>query len=233
MANHDQLRSNKNQHVAKNTLSKNDDKAVKQAMDKTITYLEEKFNLDTGDYRIEHNARIDLKDLIQMIKLHGKRKADTFSNFVGNDPYIIPDGGALILKKLSSPEYQKLVLVVEMKRQGTNDKRKREGKPEQAQGNAIERLGKNLTGIRAALRYEPITPFVCFGWGVDFAENSLILNRVITMNEFYPLNKTHVNKQDDGFSPVSMYFREKQWEIDEIFEIIKEIAETSIRRYIH
>src|SRR3546814_2927056 len=77
--------------------------------------------------------------------------------------------------------------LVEMKRQGTNDQRALEGKGKQSQGNAIERLGKNLIGFRSALQYERITPFVCFGWGIDFAPGSSILDRVITMNEFYPL----------------------------------------------
>ncbi|ELD9082639.1 restriction endonuclease, partial [Campylobacter jejuni] len=34
------------------------------------------------------------------------------------------------------------------------------------------------------------------------------------------------------FSPVSMYFREEKWEVNEMFEIMKEIAETSLRYYI-
>src|SRR3546814_12068513 len=82
-----------------------------------------------------------------------------------------------------------------MKRQGTNDQRAREGKGKQSQGNAIERLGKNLIGFRSALQYERITPFVCFGWGIDFAPGSSTLDRVITMNEFYPLNRIFVFKR--------------------------------------
>lgn len=34
------------------------------------------------------------------------------------------------------------------------------------------------------------------------------------------------------FSPVSMYFREEKWEVDEMYAIMKEIAETSLRYYI-
>lgn len=55
-----------------------------------------------------------------------------------------------------------------MKNQGTNDRRAREGLPRQAKGNAIERLGKNVIGLRAALMRESIFPFVCFGYGCDF-----------------------------------------------------------------
>lgn len=122
--------------------------------------------------------------------------------------------------------------MVEMKRQGTNDEREREGMERQARGNAIERLGKNLIGVRSTLQYENITPFVCFGWGVDFEEGSSILDRVITMNEFYNLNKIYVFKRE-RYSPVSMFFRKKQWSVEELYEIMKEIAETSIRNYIY
>ncbi|MFB5029699.1 MAG: hypothetical protein WJU30_00240 [Candidatus Phytoplasma pruni] len=54
----------------------------------------------------------------------------------------------------------------EVKRQGTNDKLKDEGKPKQARGNAVERLGKNLTAIKSMFMHELIAPFVCFGWGL-------------------------------------------------------------------
>jgi type II restriction enzyme len=106
--------------------------------------------------------------------------------------------------------YKRIALAVEMKRQGTNDVRELEGKGKQAKDNAIERLGKNLIGIRATLQYEKVTPFVCFGWGVDFAEGSSIRDRIITMNEFYPLNRIFIHKRE-GYSPASMFFREQEW----------------------
>jgi type II restriction enzyme len=81
------------------------------------------------------------------------------------------------------------------------------------------------------LQYEDVTPFVCFGWGVDFDEDSSINDRVITMNEFYPLNRIFVFKRE-GYSPVSMFFRREKWTTKELFEIMKEVAETSIRYYI-
>ncbi len=110
--------------------------------------------------------------------------------------------------------------------------REREGKRKQARGNAIERLGKNLIGIRATLQYEKVTPFVCFGWGIDFAEGSSIRDRIVTMNEFYPLNRIFIHKRE-GYAPVSMFFRERAWEPDELFAIMKEIAEASITTYIY
>ncbi len=51
------------------------------------------------------------------------------------------------------------------------------------------------------------------------------------MNEFYPLNRIFVFKKE-GYSPVSMFFREEKWSESELFEIMKEVAETSIRYYV-
>ncbi|WP_223810446.1 MULTISPECIES: EcoRI family type II restriction endonuclease [unclassified Campylobacter] len=151
---------------------------------------------------------------------------------------IKPDGGILFLRKQDDENFKKVLLITEAKRQGTNDERQKEGKKKQATGNAIERLGKNLTGIKAMLNHEKITPFVCFGWGCDFGPNvKSVLTKLNVLNEFYFLNKTYIFKADGNsnfnyFSPVSMYFREKKWEVDEMFDIMKEIAETSLRYYI-
>ncbi len=43
------------------------------------------------------------------------------------------------------------MLIVEVKNQGMNDLRAVEGKPRQAKGNAIERLGNNVIGFRTAM----------------------------------------------------------------------------------
>ena len=79
---------------------------------------------------------------------------------------IRPDGGILLIKGNGELSYP--ILIAEVKNQGTNDLRQQEGKPIQAKGNAIERLGKNLIGLRTALLRENIFPFVCFGYGCDF-----------------------------------------------------------------
>ena len=57
-------------------------------------------------------------------------------------------------------EQYKPIVIAEIKRQGTNNEREKEGKPKQATGNPIERLGKNLTGIKAMMNHEKITPFI-------------------------------------------------------------------------
>ena len=83
------------------------------------------------------------------------------------------------------------ILITEVKNQGTNALRIKEGLKEQARGNAIERLGKNVIGLRTALSSESIFPFVCFGFGCDFSSLFSILDSVVTIAMFGMLNKTY------------------------------------------
>lgn len=239
MANSDQLRANTNQHKPKNTHSKGDDKELFVAMQSCITYLKNRFPDALIDYEFEYSKQITFGELITMIR-HSKSRDEYDTTF--SDRAIKPDGGVIFLIKKDDTKAKKILLISEAKHQGTNKQRLAEGKPRQAQGNAIERLGKNLTGIRAALNHEQITPFVCFGSGCDFEEDytheSFVMSKVSMLNEFYSLNKTYVFKKDhdvnkNSFAPVSMYFREEKWSSDEMFTILKEEAETALRYYIH
>lgn len=111
--------------------------------------------------------------------------------------------------------------------------RAQEGKTKQAKGNAIERLGKNVIGFRTALLHESIFPFVCFGDGCDFAPDSSILDRVITISMFGELNKIRVHNEGPNgiFNRESFYFKEEKWTQTEMLEIMNEVAEKSVYYY--
>ena len=131
-----------------------------------------------------------------------------------------PDGGILSIEDSNAVLFP--VLIVEVKNQGTNDLRRAEGKPPQARGNAIERLEKNVIGFRTAMLNEGIVPFVCFGDGCDFAPDSSILDRVVTIAMFGPLNKINVvNEGECGrFNRGSFFFREEMWTPDEMAKLM-------------
>ncbi|ELX2134205.1 restriction endonuclease, partial [Campylobacter jejuni] len=186
------LMQNKNQHLAKNQYSKSDDLNIDLAMQQTKEYLENRFangggvsNFIEGNYYFEIKKQIEISFMIENIKL-SKIRAEFDSSFFENK--IKPDGGVLFLRKKDDRKFKKILLITEAKRQGTNDIRTKQGKNKQATGNAIERLGKNLTGIKAMLNHEKITPFVCFGWGCDFAsDEKTVLAKLNVLNEFYYL----------------------------------------------
>ena len=145
--------------------------------------------------------------------------------------FMRPDGGILSIQDGHGALFP--VLIVEVKNQGTHVLRRAEGKKPQAMGNAIERLGKNVIGFRTAMLHEGIVPFVCFGDGCDFAESSSILDRVVTIAMFGPLNKIQVVNQGDRgvFNRGSFFFREKPWTPDEMSRIMYQIAERSVHYY--
>ena len=143
-----------------------------------------------------------------------------------------PDGGFLSLRGENGVEYP--VLISEVKNQGTNDLRAAEGLAPQSKGNAIERLGKNVIGIRAAMLGEGIVPFVCFGYGIDFADGSTILDRVATIAMYGPLNQVNVvNGGADGrFNRGSFFFRAERWTEEEMTAVMTEIGTRAIHYYL-
>lgn len=236
MSQSDDLRRRIAQHKPKNEKSKLDDKAVYRAMENVILYLRERFDFEKeySVYELIFEKTLRVEDMLAHIKRRGNRMEFDYDYI---DREIVPDGGVLFLMRRESGEKLPL-LFAEIKHQGTNDAREKEGKNRQAVGNAIERLGKNLTGIRAMMNQDKVTPFVCFGWGCDFApEEKTVLSKVSMLNEFYPLNRTYVFKRDgsadhNAYAPVSMYFRERVWTVEEMTAIMKEIAETTFRYYV-
>lgn len=176
----------------------------------------------------EHKRKLLLSEIINDLRREYPEYANDFSATM-EVSYIKPDGGFLYATNNNGK--RKLVLVAEVKRQGTNDKRLLEGLLKQAKGNAIERLGKNLIGIRAIFKKEKIIPFVCFGSGDDFRDNSTIRDRVITMNDLFPLQKIFIQKDKLPFEPVSMFFRSKEWTTKEMKRTMIDIAEKAIHSY--
>lgn len=144
-----------------------------------------------------------------------------------------PDGGILSIVDKRGDGYP--ILISEVKNQGTNDLRESEGKIRQAKGNAIERLGKNVIGFRAAMLHEDIFPFVCFGDGCDFAPDSTILDRVVTIAMFGKLNKIYVHNEGPHgqFNRGSFFFRPELWHPEEMARIMVRIADISIEYYLN
>jgi len=226
MANSDFLRKNKNQHSIKNSISKVMDSDVDVAVQNMIAELKEKF----PDLTFEHSTRLLVTQIITDLSAQYPQFEKAFS-IVNEKSFIKPDGG--FLYATDKKGNRRLILVAEVKHQGTNDKRKKEGLPKQAKGNAIERLGKNLIGIRAIFKAESMIPFVCFGSGYDFKEGSTILDRVVTMNDFFPLNKIFIEKIHLPFEPVSMFFRYEDWSTQEMQDIMTFVAIEAIEYHFN
>jgi type II restriction enzyme len=206
-----------------NRTSRKMEQSVTKALLKTIEYIEEKFNVN-----LDHVSDLFLKDIVMELR---ERYTDVDFSYKFDKSSMRPDGGILSIISKDGKKYP--ILITEVKNQGTNDILMAQGKPKQSKGNAIERLGKNVIGFRTVLLHESIFPFVCFGDGCDFASDSSILDRVITISMFGELNKIRVHNEGPNgiFNRGSFYFREKKWSEKEMFEIMKEVAEKSVYYY--
>ena len=161
MARKNQLRTQRAGTVI-NATAKQQESDIIKALHKVIGELELKFGTRVHFIHEKqlylHKIVAELKDLYPEAEFHCH-----FEN-----TFIKPDGGILYIRGTGEENIGYPILISEVKNQGTNDRRIREGKPKQSRGNAIERLGKNLIGLRTALMGESIFPFICFGYGCDF-----------------------------------------------------------------
>jgi len=209
-----------------NLTSKKQESEIVPALILVVEALAEKF----GDrISMVHQRQWHLKNIVGELR---HTYPDTEFHYHFDSSSLRPDGGILYLSGASDDGVTYPILITEVKNQGTNDLRAQEGLPKQAKGNAIERLGKNVIGLRTALMRESIFPFVCFGYGCDFEADSSILDRVSTIAMFGKLNTTHLHNEEGGkFNRGSFYFRPEAWSVDEMATIMTDIAERAILYY--
>lgn len=223
MANKNKLRENRYGTII-NAKSKHEDKLCIQVINDLKLELENKFNC-----KIEWVKKIYLIDIIE--KLSDMYKNVDFCELETEDSFMTPDGGVTFLVDKYNKYYP--ILIFEVKNQGTNDLRLKEGKKKQPKGNAVERLGKNVIGFRTFMLDEAIFPFVCFGDGCDFENGSSILDRVKTIAMFGKLNKDYTSNMGVNgiFNRGSYYFRDKKWTYEEMYKIVSDVAKRSIYYY--
>lgn len=222
MSKKDELREQRKGTVINKT-SKRQEKVLDKAIINVCKRLVKKF----GPINLHHEQRWYLKDVVK--RLRQDFPEEEFHYF-HEKSFMMPDGGILNICDDLGVRYP--ILIAEKKNQGTNDLRLAEGKKKQAQGNAIERLGKNVIGFRTALLKESIFPFVCFGDGCDFDESLTIVDRVVTIAMFGELNKESLhNSSGDLFNRGSFYFRVREWTEKEMEDVCYSIAEKAVYYY--
>jgi type II restriction enzyme len=195
---------------------------------RALKTVERKLRKEFGQLRFHHARELALGEVVEGLR---REFPDVDFATPKEGTSMRPDGG--ILSVVDREGNRHPVLIAEVKNQGTNDLRAAEGKSRQASGNAIERLGKNVIGFRAAMLAEDIMPFVCFGYGCDFATESSIRDRVVTIAMFGPLNRISVMNEGEAklFNRGSFFFREKEWGKRKMAEVMHEVARRSIDYY--
>lgn len=215
---------NQRENTVINNISKGQEKALDRALSSVKLKLVERFK----GLKIHHVNSWKLADVVKDLREHFP---DIDFHYFFETSAMKPDGGIMSIKDEHGRLYP--ILITEKKNQGTNDLRALEGKAKQAKGNAIERLGKNVIGFRTAMKKESIFPFVCFGDGCDFDDDSSILDRVVTIAQFGKLNKEHLHKQggNSEFDRGTFYFRVAEWTEQEMAALSYSVAEKSVFYY--
>ena len=223
MAKSEQLRT-LHANMQLNNTSKKEDKQIERVVQDVYQTIATEFAVT-----LAYKKRIQLDGIIKTLKKTFPSVG--FSQPESNRSFMSPDGGILFLVSKTGEHYP--LLISEVKNQGTNDAREKEGLKKQSKGNAIERLGKNVTGFRTYMLNESIFPFVCFGDGCDFDKGSSILDRVLTIAMFGELNTDHtVNEGPNGiFNRGSYYFRREPWSSEEMYNILLDVAKRSVYYY--
>ena len=222
MSHKDQLRDQRYNTVINKT-SKREDKQCSRVVAALIADLEEEFGI-----RLYWTKKVLLTDIIKSLRV--QFPGVSFAKPIETS-FMTPDGGVTYIIDKKGHKYP--FLIAEVKNQGTNDARQKEGLKKQAQGNAVERLGKNVIGFRTYMLNESIFPFVCFGDGCDFEPGSSILDRIVTIAMFGELNKDHTaNVGPNGvFNRGSYYFRSPYWSAEEMYDILYDVAKRSMYYY--
>lgn len=220
------------QHKEKNEASKKQEKVLSESVQKLVLHLQEKY----PNYQIGYQKKLKLIEIYDILKKQYNININ-FEN-VKENTFITPDGG-FVWVMLNGCKY--FILVSEEKTQGTNDRRLAEGKPRQARGNAVERLGKNYNALDLLFTKEDILPFITFLQGCDFHESETITDRVISI--FKGLSKNNINVFKDEIKRAGTYFvrghkwdvgkyGSSDWTITEIYPLIKQISEISLEYYV-
>ena len=176
-------------------------------------YIESKYNIELLFKKKLYNYEITEK----LTEITGRQHY-----YETDKSFISPDGGYLYIKDKYNKD--RMLLIGEVKNQGTNNLRIRQGLKKQSKGNAIERLGKNVIALREYQKYDGIFPFCCFGYGEDFEEGSTIRDRVYSIACYKKLNT--VNLETGSF-----FFRKTEWTQEEMRDTFIEIIEKSLDFY--
>ena len=215
MSQHDYLRERWAQHAVKNNFSKLDDIKAKDATAEVVKILEEMFP----------NHTFEMKSELTFKQIENYCGRSFNIDYDYSRRKLKPDGGVIWMDN----KYP--ILISEMKRQGTNNERIKEGKDKQATGNAIERLGKNLIGFKCLFENEDILPFICFCWGCDVVDGTF-LGKLYTLNSFYEINTIYDTPTSLNNKPFSIILKEDSaFTIEELVVPMLQVAISSINYF--
>jgi hypothetical protein len=202
-----------------NLAAKDQEVNLSACVDLVVEYFQKKH----PELEFTRTDRLYKKDIA--VELNNGYKPESDASFVQ------PDGG-IIDVKYKNKWYP--LLISEMKKQGTNNERKKEGKPKQAKGNAIERAAKNIDEFRfwcnTVLKLDYF-PYLMLITGCDFVKGSTIHDRLDTFTNYKPRNENHVLSTDQP-QPATIFVQEKLYTKSQVVKILKEFVSITLKHIL-
>lgn len=169
--------------------------------------------------KLLHKRTLSNAELIESIGETGKHVLESKRSGIK------PDGGVLMVEIECNGRLQRMPVVIsENKKQG-------DGK-DQAKGNAVERLGKNVLFCQTLMRAEEIMPFIAFCYGEDFRRGSTIIDRVRPIAQYGPANTINVYKDNYNQGGVTWFHKVKPFCGQEMYQAVYAVAEKALKYYL-
>ena len=169
-----------------------------------------------------HTTRMQKSTIHRKLRLRSPEFGDYQSN---SKSHIRPDGG-FYWAHLPDGTVE-LILVMEAKKQGTNDLLIAAGLKPQAMGNAIERACKNFLEIDNFMWDKNYFPYLIMANGHDLREGSSIRDRLTACMRGSQPNQYYVPKLY-GMARATVFMQENPWSWEEIVKHGLEVAKQSI-----
>lgn len=217
--------------IIKNSVSYTEDETLFKMSQKLVDYLRGNVRIH-DDWEFMHLDTISMNLVVLKLRNEGvpysATKHLTIPNPKGKIPEIKPDGGCVAtVKRNDNGEIISWfpLVVSESKHQGSPYK------PEQAKGNAIERVFKNYNVMVNICRNDRITPFACFCQGCDM-DNEYVKNK-LRQGFNCDIGSQSIKTDDYNFRKPQIWAREETWTSEEIYEKIKSCALEAYEYYKH
>lgn len=202
-------------------------------VDDICEYLKNKYLCNMPLLEIVHINRMTNRDAYEKLRLDNNDMR-LYQGYIDYPNYgIKPDGGIILLNHYNKEDdivKTDIIFASELKRQGSNDKRLIEGKPKQAIGNAIERLGKNAKFISNLTENEDIYPYMIFVSGCDVNE-PFFLSKLIQSNNGRNINTYNLYKENNQ-SCITFITQEENFDSKTFRKYCIQMAEDSLLYYL-
>lgn len=181
-----------------------------------------------------HLKKFTNRDAYEKLRIDGNNMSEYegFMNYPNNG--IIPDGGIVLLHHYDKNDNiikTDVIFACELKRQGSNDRRIEEGKPKQAIGNAIERIGKNSIFVSTLTKDEDIYPYMVFVSGCDVNE-PFFLNKLVQMNNGRSITKYNLYKKENQ-SCITFVTQEENYDSKTFRKHCSQMMVDSLKYYLN